>query len=46
MEADSRLYGTLMSVAGAVGDVQLAFSLLDEMDAEGLRPCAVWLATF
>lgn len=30
-----------MSVAGAAGNVELAFSLLDEMEAENLRPCAV-----
>ena len=41
VEPDARLYGTLMSVAGAAGDVGLAFSLLDEMEAEGLRPSAV-----
>ena len=41
MQPDERLYGSLMSVAGAAGDVGLAFSLLDEMEAEGLRPSKV-----
>ena len=40
-QPDERLYGSLMSVAGAAGDVSLAFSLLDEMEAEGLRPSKV-----
>jgi pentatricopeptide repeat protein len=41
VQPDERLYGSLMSVAGAAGDVGLAFSLLDEMEAEGLRPSKV-----
>lgn len=41
VQPDERLYGSLMSVAGAAGDVNLAFSLLDEMEAEGLRPSKV-----
>ena len=38
---DSMLYSTLMSVAGRAGDVQLAFSLQADMEAEGVRPCQV-----
>ena len=45
MQPDERLYGSLMSVAGAAGDVGLAFSLLDEMEAEGLRPSKVGTVT-
>ena len=39
--ADARMYAGLMSVAGAAGDVDLAFSLLDEMEGEDLRQCTV-----
>jgi pentatricopeptide repeat protein len=45
VQPDERLYGSLMSVAGAAGDVGLAFSLLDEMEAEGLRPSKVHYLT-
>ncbi len=36
---DSMLYGTLMSVAGRAGDTNLAFSLQNDMLAEGIVPC-------
>ena len=36
---DSMLYGTLMSVAGRAGDMNLAFSLQTDMLAEGILPC-------
>lgn len=35
------LYSSLMSVAGRAGEVQIAFSLKADMDAEGIRPCEV-----
>ena len=35
------LYGTLMSVAGRAGDTSLAFSLQNDMLAEGIAPCQV-----
>ena len=38
---DSMLYGTLMSVAGRAGDMNLAFSLQTDMLAEGILPCQV-----
>ena len=38
---DSMLYGTLMSVAGRAGDTNLAFSLQNDMLAEGISPCQV-----
>ena len=38
---DSMLYGTLMSVAGRAGDMNLAFSLQNDMLAEGILPCQV-----
>jgi len=38
VRANSRLYAALMAVMGTAGEVDLAFSLLDEMETEGLRP--------
>lgn len=41
MAPDAILYSSLMSVAGRAGQVQLAFSLLADMEAEGVPPCEV-----
>lgn len=41
VQPDERLYATLMGVAGAAGDLELAFSLQDEMVMDGLRPSKV-----
>ncbi len=41
MDPDERLYATLMGVAGAAGNLELAFSLQDEMVMDGLRPSKV-----
>lgn len=38
MEADACLYATLIGVAGAAGDLQLAYSIQDEMTMDGLPP--------
>lgn len=39
--ADECLYATLMGVAGAAGQLELAFNLLDEMVLDGIQPSKV-----
>jgi hypothetical protein len=41
VEGDACLYATLMGVAAASGDLQLAFSIQEDMIMDGLRPCMV-----
>lgn len=45
VQPDERLYATLMGVAGAASNLELAFSLQDEMLMDGLRPSKVCFAS-
>ncbi len=41
MRPDSAFYGVLMRVAGKGGELDVALDLQNDMEAEGLAPCAV-----